>query len=382
MWLLAALAAVAWLLLYKLGTLTGGLSRQELDVAGDPVGWHGLYHNPLYLPLEAVRSIVFYLFPDHGQTLTRLPNALFGALAIIAFGGLIRLWHGRRTAVLSLALFAAAAWTLHVSRLASDDVLYFWAFPTLICSHFLLRRYSGHWYVWYGNIMVWGMLLYVPGLVWFVLFDVAIQAKVLAAGWKQNGAWWQRVLTVLFAAAWLPLLIDGLVRNGDIRLWLGVPSHFAAPAALLKQFAGIPVHLFLRGPEDPELWLGRMPVLSIFVLALCVLGLYFYVTHWRAARSQYLGGLALLGFILVGLGGPVVFSLLVPLLYVVAATGLAYLLRDWLKTFPNNPVARSLGIGLIVSAVVLSCLYSYRAYFVAWPHADATRQVFIYRHHP
>ncbi len=380
-WLLAALVAVTWLLLYKLGTLTGGLSRHELAVAKTPLGWHGLYDNPLYLPLKAARSVVFYIFPDHGQTLTRLPNVFFGALAIIAFGGLVRLWHGRRTAVLSLALFAAAAWTLHVSRLASYDVLYFWALPMLVCSHFLLRKYSERWYVWYGNILVWGLLLYVPGLVWFVLLDIIFQHKALATGWKHR-RWWQRILTLLFTAAWLPLLVDGLMRTGDVRTWLGLPAHFVAPMALLKQFAGIPVHLFLRGPQYSELWLGRSPVLSVFVLAMCVLGLYFYVTHWRAARSQYLGALAIIGFVLVGLGGPVLFSLLVPLAYMVAATGMAYLLRDWLKIFPNNPLARGLGIGLIVGAVVLSCLYSYRAYFVAWPHSDATRQVFIYRYHP
>jgi hypothetical protein len=60
------------------------------------------------------------------------------------------------------------------------------------------------------------------------------------------------------------------------------------------------------------------------------------------------------------------------------ATGLAYLLRDWLKTFPNNPVARGVGIGLVVAAVGLSCIYNYRAYFIAWPHNTVTRTVFIY----
>jgi hypothetical protein len=382
LWSFLAVAAIGWVLLYKLGSLTGGLSRTELTTATTPLGWHGIYHDPLYLPLKALRSAVFFVFPDHGQTLTRLPNVVFGALAVAAFGGLVRLWHGRRTGVLMLAMFAAAAWTLHVSRLASYDVLYFWTLPTLACSHFLLRKYTDRWYVWYGNIVVWGLLLYIPGLIWFVLLDMIVQRKFLLDGWRQHGRWWQRILSIVLALAWLPLLIHGLRTAGQLKLWLGWPEHLAGGSELAKQFAGIPVHLFIRGPEYPELWLGRAPLLDVFALAAFVLGLYFYVTHLKAGRTRYLIALGFVGFVLVGLGGPVPFSLLVPLVYMVAATGLAYLLRQWLKTFPNNPLARGLGVGLIAFAVALSCLYSYRAYFIAWPHTAQTRATFHYRYHP
>jgi hypothetical protein len=381
-WMGAALVVVAWVLLYKLGSLVGGLSKGELTAASAPVGWHDLYHQPLELPLKLVRSAVFFTFPDHGQTLTRLPNVLFGALAIISFGGLVRLWHGRRTAVLALVMFTLSAWTLHVSRLASFDVLYFWALPTLACSHYLLRKYYHKPLVWYGNIVVWGLLLYIPGLVWFVLADIVLQRQALLTGWRQYMRWWQRLFTLCVGLMWLPLLAVDLTRPGQLLQWLGFPAHLAAPLTLLKQFVAVPVHLFIRGPQYPDLWLGKAPILDIFALVVCALGVYFYVTHWKVARTRYLAVLTFLGFILVGLGGPVTLSLLVPLLYMAVATGLAYLLHDWLKIFPNNPLARSLGIGLVVFAVFLSCLYNYRAYFIAWPHTAATRSTFHYHRQP
>ena len=133
-WLLAALAVVSWLLLYKLGSLVGGLSRGEVTVATTPLGWHGMYQQPLELPLKLVRSAVFFVFPDHGQTLTRLPNVLFGALAIISFGGLVRLWHGRRTAGLRCHV-AMAPRKLHAAVLLVECLSV--ALPTLVCSHFL-----------------------------------------------------------------------------------------------------------------------------------------------------------------------------------------------------------------------------------------------------
>src|SRR5580704_13185174 len=84
------LAGLSWLLLHRLGSLTGGLSAGELAAASQPVGWHGIYHQPFYLPLNLVRSVVFFLSPNHGQTLTRLPNIAFGALTIASFAALIR----------------------------------------------------------------------------------------------------------------------------------------------------------------------------------------------------------------------------------------------------------------------------------------------------
>lgn len=379
---IVATVAVGWLLLYKLGSLTGGMASGEVVTAAAPVGWHGMYAHAFNLPLKLIRSVIFWSFPSHGQTLTRLPNALLGALTIVEFGALVYIWHGRRTAILATAMFATSAWTLHVSRLASLDVVYLWSLPTLLLSHFSLRKYHQYPAVWLASLMAWGLLLYVPGMVWFVVIDIILQARFVAAGWRSAKSWWLRLLYIVIAAAPLPLLAITLSRPGNMQRWLGLPAHFDSVRLLIKHFAAVPTHLFIRGPEYPQLWLGRAPILDVFTLAACVLGLYFYSTHWRAARSRYLAFLALFGFILVGIGGPVSLSLLVPLLYVAAATGLAYLLHEWLKIFPNNPLARSLGIGIVVVAVGLSCLYNYRAYFVAWPHSATTKATFQYHRHP
>lgn len=381
---LAALAAVGWLLLYKLGSLTGGLSRAELAAASAAVGLHGIYHQPLDLPLKSVRSVDFFVFSDHGQTLSRLPNAVFGGLAMAVFGGLVYLWHGKRTTVLAGAMFATSAWVLHASRLASFDVMYLWALPTLLFSHFLLRKYYKNPLVWYVNIIIWGLLLYIPGLVWFVLADIFLQRKLVFSSWQYVKSWWQRILYVLAGLIWLPLLVTYLTRSGkdSVMTWLGLPTHIDLSASLLKHFVAVPVHLFIRGPQYPELWLGKAPILDIFALVTCVLGIYFYATHWQAARSRHLAVFLVLGWVLVGLGGPVSLSLLVPMLYMAAATGLAYLLLEWLKIFPNNPLARGIGIGLVVFAVSLSCLYNYRAYFIAWPHTAVTRVTFQYHRQP
>lgn len=368
---------LACLMLYKLGSLIGGLSQVEVTATNMPVGWHGIYHHPLYLPLELVRSVDFFIFKNHGQTLTRLPNALFGVWAIISFGWLVSHWHNRRTTVLATALFGTAAWTLHVSRLASFDVLYLWATPTLVLTYTLLHR-RPTLIVWYGSLVVWLSMLYIPGLVWLLPITFFLEREVLIKAWQEFGGAAQKAIYVFIALLGLPLLIIDLLRSGQFLTWLGLPAHFPPLLTVLKHFAAVPVHLFIRGPEYPYLWLGRAPVMDIFTLAACLIGIYFYARHWKAIRTRLLLSIGLIGWVLVGLGGPVGLSLLVPLLYMAAATGIAYLLHEWLRTFPSNPLARGLGVGVILLAVTLSCVYNLRAYYVAWPHNQASRVAFPY----
>jgi hypothetical protein len=376
--LAVAFIVVSFLLLYKLGSLVGGLSLGEVAASRAPVGWHGIYHQPLYLPLNLVRSVVFFLFADHGQSLTRLPNTLFGLLAVFSFAWLVKLWHGTRTALFAGCLFAASAWVLHVSRLAGFDVLYLWAIPTLLVAHAKLQRQSSSAPIFYGSMLVWGVLLYIPGLIWLLLLELYASRQSIAAGWKHFGRWWQRLLYICAGLVWLPLLADRLRQTATLKTWLGLPAHLASPLTLLKHFVGVFVHLFVRGPQYPTLWVGRAPVLDIFTLTACLIGVYFYIQNFKASRSRLLGGFFALGVVLVTLGGPVGLSLLVPIAYLLAATGITLLMRQWLQTFPLNPLARGVGIGLIIVAVALSCTYNLRGYFVAWPHNHTTQAVFRY----
>lgn len=374
-----AIAILAFLLLYRLGSLVGGLSQQEAASATAAVGWHGIYHNAFYLPLTFVRSLVFFISPTHGQTLTRLPDVAFGALAVTTFFWLIRSWHGWRTAFFATTLFATAAWTLHVSRLASFDVLYLCVVPVLLLANLELHRKPETKLRLFAAVAVLGASLYIPGLVWLVALNIYWQWDDLLAGWKGLKSALQRSLLALSALVWLPLLAVQLTRSGSWREWLGLPAHLPDITELLKNFARIFVHLFVQGPSTPDLWLARAPVLDVFALVMCGLGIYFYAKHAKAFRAQMLASYFAVGVVLVTLGGNVGLSILIPLLYVTVAAGIAYLLHDWLKVFPRNPLARGVGIGLVSLAIGLASVYNLRAYFVAWPHNTDTHASFHYR---
>lgn len=371
-----AALALAWLLWNRLGSLVGGLSQNEIQIATTPIGWQGMYANPFFLPLELLRSIIFFVQPDFGQFLTRWPNTIFGGLAVISFARLVWLWHGSRTAIMATALFATSAWTLHVSRLASFEVLYLWAIPTILLVQFELQRGIKRQVWWYLSLTTLSAMLYLPGLIWLILLSVWLQWRPLRDGWKAFNKPWQRVLAVASVLVWLPLLVRHLFRPGQFLEWLGLPADLPSLGLLGKQFLLVFVNLFIHGPRDAETWLGRVPLLDMFSLVLVLMGGYFYVLHWRSRRSKLLGLTFGLGVVLVSLGGAVGLSFLMPVLFMAAATGIAFLLHTWLKTFPLNPLARGVGIGLVSLAVITSCTYNYRAYFIAWPHNSETRATF------
>jgi hypothetical protein len=112
---------------------------------------------------------------------------------------------------------------------------------------------------------------------------------------------------------------------------------------------------------------------------MALLGVLFYAKHLQAPRTRLLGSMFILGAVLFALGGPVPFTVLVPIAYLFVVAGIAYLLHEWLSVFPRNPLARSLGYGVLALAVTLSCTYNLRAYFIAWPHSRTTVTTFHVR---
>jgi len=135
--------------------------------------------------------------------------------------------------------------------------------------------------------------------------------------------------------------------------------------------------LFLSGNQDAMVGLVGLPVFDIFAFAMLTLGAYDYIFMRKLDRIKMLGGTLLLGVILISMGGPVSSILLAPFIYVIIAAGVGWLLEQWFTVFPRNPLVRSIGLGLMLVAVGLTCWYQLNRYFVAWPHTKATKQVFI-----
>jgi hypothetical protein len=370
------LAVFTFCLVFQLGTLVHGLSRPEVAIAQTRYGWHGIYDDPLYLPLTVLRSVIFKVAAVHTATILRLPNVILSIITVVTTSILLWLWYGYRTGVLGSIIFASNAWVLHISRLATNSIAFLCVVPFLLLTLAIIhKKFNSLAYVCL-ICFSWGLVLYIPGMIWVLIASLILIKTDLGKILKAQPTLQARVAMVASFLVCLPLLIKYLINVQHLKLWIGLPQRFVSLKTYGKRFAGVPIHLLVRGPEYPFMWLGRAPILDIFVLSVTLIGTYFYIQHLSAFRTRLLISYAVIGWVLITLGGAFDLSFLVALALLVAAAGIGYLLREWLKVFPSNPFARSLGIGLISLLVLLSVGYNFRAYYLAWPNSPATRSAY------
>jgi hypothetical protein len=368
---LSVVLIVVLLLGWKLGSLTAGASRSELEVLASYASFHQILHNPLDLPYKLLGWALWHV-PLHSIAWLRVPSAIFGVATLVMFSFIVRRWYGFRTALFGTALFVTCSWFLHASRLASFEIEYVWAITSLIGLHLLLHVYTENFIarlIWYIGM---ALLLFVPGFVWLVALNAIVQREDLAEVWE-TAASVDRVIFSCIAAIGAALLALTFVIHPHLVLsWIGAPASFADWQIMLRRFGDAFGYFIVRGPDNAALWLGRLPVLDAFASVMLAAGILFYGKHLSAPRTQLLGGTFIVGAVLFALNPTVRFSVLVPLVYLVATAGIAFILHQWLKVFPRNPLARGVGVAVVAVVTIAACGYNLRSYYVAWPQNPAT----------
>lgn len=375
--ILLGIAVACTLLLYQLGSITGGLSSHEVTQAEFSSSWRHIVNDPLNLPLTAVQWSILTIVPHHGHTITRAASPIFGVLALVAFAYILRRWYGVRSAIYGSVIFGLSAWFLHVSRYASVDVLYMWAVPTLLAILIAWDRHVDRKWMLFFAVTVLSLLAYIPGVAWLILAGLLIQAHLFVDSWQSAEKFLWRITLILWPFIVLTPLILAIARHPALfQTWLGLPHHFGTPESMLRGLMHSVSFFVYRGPATPELWLARAPILSFFGMVMAVLGVMFYAKHFRAPRTRLLFASFIIGAVLFALSGPVSISILVPIVYLFVTAGFGYLLHEWLTVFPRNPLARSIGFTLLGIAVGVACAYNLKSYYVVWPHNQATESAF------
>jgi hypothetical protein len=173
-------------------------------------------------------------------------------------------------------------------------------------------------------------------------------------------------------------LIYGLARfPSQIVDWLGFSSlEFFSVSTILNQLLEIPKQLLMRGPDQPSLWLVGTPVLDVFTGSMALLGIYSYYRGPHPLRARLLLGLSLACTLIFTFGSFATVAILMPIIYILVANGLANMLQSWFTVFPKNPFARNVGVAILSIAVAITCAFHVQRYYEAWANAPATRDAF------
>jgi len=372
----AGLLVVAALYLVRLGSVPARMSEGELQTYQNSLHLHQILNNPLNAPYKLIDYAFLHLL-GHSITVARLTSVVFALVAVVLFFNIMLRWHGKRTAWLATFLFVTSGWLLHVGRLGTTAVVWVVVPLALILFGAWVSRTERSGWAIIALALLFGVALFVPAAVWFVVvYAFLLREDILDHMKEAKGL--QRAIAGAVFLLLAGVLAFSLYSSTDlVRPWLGLPLTMPHVLNAARVWASsLSLYLFARGPYSPELWLGHIPILDVFVTAMLLLGVYFYLTHFRNLRASTFAAFTIIGSVLVALNGAEAMSFLVPLAYLIAATGVTYLLHEWLKVFPRNPVARTIGIALVTGAIVCSATYHLVSYFVAWEHNPTTTSTF------
>jgi hypothetical protein len=363
------------LLWFRLAVLVGGYSGHELETAQISTSLRHIIDNPINAPFTIVAYLFGLLHIGNSLFDVRAAATVYGLLTLTTFYWLVRLWHGERSAILGTVVFGCSAWFLHIARLGTPEVLLF-ILLTLAASSVWLKHTDNR-LILLGGFGLAATLLYIPGAIWLLVVGTIWQFKTVKHLFKEH-------LNIMaigslgFLALSGPLVWAIYQNHVTAKIMLGLPATgWPDPVQSLQRLAHVPYNLLIRGPLDAEHWLGRLPFLDAFSIVMLIFGVYLYLRHWRLVRSKMVGAALVLGAVLIAVGGAVTISIVMPFVYVLIAAGIGFMLDRWQQVFPRNVIAQTVSIALISLAVIASSWYGLRHYFVAWPNAPATKQVFV-----
>lgn len=371
------LVVVTALLWFRLGTITPALSQPEIATITASSSWSEIKSDPLYLPFKLPMFVLQTIGHDSIVAL-RSVGAAFGLITAVLFYILLRQWHTKRIATIGSALFITSSWFLQTSRLAAPYILYPLGIVLLCVLLYLMQKSRFSRLSFLTTAIVFATVVYIPGMVWFVVACIFWQYKEIMSYLKKLPVWLVVAGCILALAMIAPL---AYVSFYNLRVLLGIfaiPMQFE-PIEWIRRLLIIPTFLLARGPLDPVINLGRLPLLDIFSATMALLGIYWYCFKLKLLRTRILILFTIISVVLIMLNGTLFLQLLMPMAYIVITAGIMLLLQQWFTVFPTNPIARILGIIVIAAAISITGVYHVRRYYVAWSGDPVTRATFSHQ---
>ena len=304
----------------------------------------------------------------NGRFIAEALSFIFIILTVYVFYSVCLRWLGKNVALITTLLFSTSSWVILSShRLDFNDIYLIFVPLTIYINYLLVNRKNG--LKVFAAAVLFSLALYSPGMVWpvlglIILLPVFMQA--ILAKYNLNNLW---ILLLATAILILPLFASFIVNTANFPGILTGEGQISIDV-LWQNIQAAAESLFINGLPAGSLWLFGTPILNYLIVLLGIFGLIFLATEKRL-RGQFDFLLVCLIFSVLSVAfvGLPALSLLIPTVYLIAGFGIKFLLNHWYAIFPSNPVARNLGLSLIILVVLLSSAYEITRYYIAWPKA-------------
>ena len=371
-YLAAAFIAVG-VLTFKLVELLPGISARELTALNNSQSLSTIRSNPIEMPYKVLLWVSQKISPNNILS-ARLISIIIGLSILVVFFFIVRYWFGFWVGILSTLMLLTSSWFLGLSRQATPDILQLYTVALIGYGLWLRSEKYQHVALIVGVVLA-GLSVYIPGLIWLVIFGAIHQRKHIQT--NVSDARWITPVGLLLLVVLIVPLAWGIINDQQLlRTSLGLPSTFKDLVSVPRNIAVIPYRLLWSGPPDGSFWLTRTPLLDYMTATFAILGLFSFFDNRKLDRSKITISSLVFTTLLVGFTSSMTLGYILPIVYLLAAAGLAFMIHQWLIVFPKNPFARSLMVILIALAVISVGYYQLRHYFLAWPRNPITRQYF------
>lgn len=368
------IVALGFLMSYKLASLMPGASKQEVAIT-ESSNLNSIISNPNNL-LFKLPVLALEQFEVLNITTLRAIGVFFGTCSLLIFYLLMKNWHTRRVALMTTGLLAIASWFLHISRSGHAYVLAVLSVLILIYIAFQIYHRKSPRAIYY--LLALPILVYTPGMFWLV-FATFIWRPRAFIRLINEVSWVYKILIALFGLTVLSPLIYASALDSRVAVeTLALPAQFD-PLEWGRRLLVLPIYLFAQGPEQPLFNLGRLPLLDVFSTVMVIIGVYVYYFRLSLPRTRYLALLSIVIAILFAVSDHAFIVMLLPIAMIVAGSGIAMILQQWFTIFPKNPLARYLGVIVLVVAMGSVGYYHAKRYFIAWPGNPTAREAYIYQ---
>lgn len=365
--IVAGATIILWHQLYKLIPVA---TNGEVIARDGARTYQLLLENPLFLP-HKVLQLLAYIAGLDGLLTSRLISTLFALLVIVFFYRVIRTWYTPRMAFFASTLLLTSSWFLHTARSATPTIMFALSIGLFWAGLRLSVQKPRNTSLVIATVLT-SMLLFVPGFIWLIIGGVIWQRKKIRAELQRASNWLIGLASTALLAS-VSILGYAFWQKPSLALeWLGMPTTINL-LDTLTDFVLTPYHLFVRAPFQPDVWLGRIPYIPIALTILFGFGCYVLYKSITLDRMRALIAVFLVGSLLASLQGAVSLVIILPIIFVAIAAGLALLLQQWFTVFPRNPIARGVGIAGVGIFVLFASTYGMYQYFIAWPKNPDTK---------
>lgn len=372
---ITVLGIVFFLYIWRLGSFTPGLSASEQAAINASSSLHDIRVNPINAPHKLVQLVLRHVGSSDAFWM-RLASVLFAIAFLIVLFLLLRKWFGNFIGALGTLLFVSVPWVILLGRSANSDVMFF--SPLLVIfAYSLLSRSNKNLWAWFGLMLSLAIAIYTPGILWFILLSLVFGYKrILALLSKMSSH--VAVGGMVFLILLLTPLVYGLYQDTTLaKTLLALPDKWPNAMEIIKSAVWAVVSLAAKTRFHVDYNIGRLPLLNAAQVVLALMGLYAMSKKARAQLCQ-IGILIFIGIALSAINNnPVVLSVCLPAVIILATAGLRFLSVRWFKVFPLNPLPRALAIALICLVVTFNLAYSVRYALAAWPHTADTRKIYM-----